>query len=332
MEKKSKFKKYMSELAADKVRLVILILLFIVMITTLVFMAVRLYGENEKKRDSKIAADIFDKNNKDAQAAETPGQASATEMPTELSTSTENIENSENSEKMPNSNDDDENTNSPTAVPRPVLQSIQSLRELYENKDIIGYLVIPGTEIKEPVVQSADDKLHRRNEFYLKRDLYKQDKEYGSIFMDYENNVSKEDKNIILYGHNMKAKIMFHEIRYYTGQSFYENHKYIIFTTLYETLVWEVFACYETHKSFYYIQVDFEDNDEFYQLASEMKSRSAVETGVEISPEDRVLTLSTCTNRDPDTRIVVNARLITKLEDIPQDIKDVYMSSINLKE
>jgi sortase B len=71
-----------------------------------------------------------------------------------------------------------------------------------------------------------------------------------------------------------------------------------------------VFSFYITDISFNYIQVIFNSQNEFYELLTEMKARSIYDTGVEVRPDDRVLTLSTCANNPQNERFVLNARLI----------------------
>ncbi|MDR1541492.1 MAG: class B sortase [Clostridiales bacterium] len=196
----------------------------------------------------------------------------------------------------------------PTAAPREIQPLFQELRQQYNNDDIVGYLKIDGTSIDYLVTQSSD------NRFYLTKDIYKNDNVAGWVFMDYENDVSKDDLNTIIYGHNMKNDIMFHSLRNYQSQSFYNNHKYITFNTIYENATWEIFSFYRTDIYFRYIQVLFPSVEDFFSLATEMKARSAYDTGVELRPGDRVLTLSTCTNESEETRFVVNARLMKEDE------------------
>jgi len=196
----------------------------------------------------------------------------------------------------------------PTFAPEPTPKAINSdillLREEYGNDDIIGRLYIEGTSIDYPVTQYED------NEFYLDYDINKKTNVTGWIFLDYENDVYKDDKNMVIYGHNMKQDIMFHALRNYADEDFYDKHKYIVFDTLYDKYTWEIFSFYRAHTDFYYIQVIFKDEEDFYSLASQMKDLSIYETGVGITRDDRILTLSTCTNETDDTRFVLNAKLI----------------------
>ncbi len=75
--------------------------------------------------------------------------------------------------------------------------------KLYEiNKDIKGWLKIEALGISYPIAQYTD------NQYYLKKDIYKQNSISGSIYLDYRNN-GFEDINTVIYGHNMKNDTMF---------------------------------------------------------------------------------------------------------------------------
>ena len=138
--------------------------------------------------------------------------------------------------------------------------------------------------------------------------------------MDYENSVERQDPNTVIYGHQMSSNSMFHTISYYTDEDFFNNHRYVIFNTIYEDNVWEVFAFFKTDVSFNYIKVFFRSERDFLKLAAEMTERSMYDTGIEIKTGDRILTLSTCTNQESYTRYVLCARMIKNKADIPEDI------------
>ena len=202
-------------------------------------------------------------------------------------------------------------TLTPTPTPKVIQPEFEELRAMYSNDDIIGYLKIAGTSIDYPVTHSGD------NSYYLHYDINKNASSAGWIFMDYENDIELDDPNIVIYGHNMRKDIMFHSLRYYQSWDYFNQHRYIIFNTIYDNYVWEVFSFYKVDISFPYIQVFFPSEDDFYALASEMKARSLYNTGVEIKPSDHILTLSTCTNEAEDTRYVLNARRLS-----PDEIPD----------
>lgn len=174
----------------------------------------------------------------------------------------------------------------------------------YDNEDIVAYLQIPDTSVEYLVVQKEND-----NTYYLDHDIENKPNQAGWIYMDYENDILGEDKNTVIYGHNMRQDYMFHSLRYYRDEAYFKDHRYIYLNTLYDETKWEIFSAYITTTDFYYIQVSFVE-DEFENLIAEMKNKSFYNTGVEISKDDRILTLSTCTGRADDERYVINAKLV----------------------
>lgn len=193
----------------------------------------------------------------------------------------------------------------PEITEKTVLPEIAVLRQEY-TEDIVGYVRIPDTAIDYAVVQSEN------NEYYLDRDICGNSNAAGTIYMDYENNPEYLGYNTILYGHNMKNGSMFHNLRYYMQQDFFKAHPVIEYKTVYEDTKWQVFAFLHTDTSFYYIQTIFSDDEQFYQLAAEIKARSLYDTGVEITAQDKMLLLSTCANEGGNNRYVLAAKLITE--------------------
>ena len=203
----------------------------------------------------------------------------------------------------------------PQKAKREYQPGFDRLRETYKNDDIIGIIKIPGTVVYYPVAHHIEN-----NEYYLERNLYKNKNSAGSICLDFENRAERHDPNTVLYGHQMSSNSMFHTLSYYSDKNFFDDHRYVIFNTIYENNVWEVFAFFKTDVSFNYIKVFFKSERDFLNLASEMKSRSLYDSGLEVGEGDRILTLSTCTNQERDTRYVLVARMIKNKSDIPEDI------------
>jgi len=80
------------------------------------------------------------------------------------------------------------------------------------NEDVVGWIMIEGTNINYPILQSYD------NNYYLRRDINRHISKSGSIYMDYRND-GFSDKNTVLYGHNMKNGTMFAELeKIYSGE------------------------------------------------------------------------------------------------------------------
>lgn len=196
-------------------------------------------------------------------------------------------------------------------------------RELYnQNNDFVGWITVPNTAINHPVMQSDD------NEYYLRRDFYKNYLRRGTVFMDYRNDPENLNVNTILYGHNYLDSTMFSDLEKYKDIEFYKTAPVIEFNTIYADHKWKVFAVFLTTASpeldnnyvFNYIY-PFMTESSFAEFIDEVAKRSLYDTGVEVLPTDKILTLSTCTrdmditSKQENARCVVMARLVREGED-----------------
>lgn len=172
------------------------------------------------------------------------------------------------------------------------------------NEDYVGWIDVLGTTISYPIVMGED------NEFYLKHNFYRERDFVGSIFMDYRNSRDELDKNTIIYGHNMKDDSMFGSLEDLLDQEFFENHQTI--TLDYpdgQTYKWELFSAYAT-TDVDWMRTDFNKQADFARYLRSVKNKSVISSEIEVGEEVTILTLSTCTDRDNDERIVVHAKLI----------------------
>ena len=196
-------------------------------------------------------------------------------------------------------------------------------RELYnQNNDFVGWITVPNTAINHPVMQSDD------NEYYLRRDFYKNYLRRGTVFMDYRNDPENLNVNTILYGHNYLDSTMFSDLEKYKDIEFYKTAPVIEFNPIYADHKWKVFAVFLTTASpeldnnyvFNYIY-PFMTESSFAEFIDEVAKRSLYDTGVEVLPTDKILTLSTCTrdmditSKQENARCVGMARLVREGED-----------------
>lgn len=192
----------------------------------------------------------------------------------------------------------------PTATPMPEIP--QHISEYIEvNDETVGYIKIDDTVIDYPVVYSGD------NEFYLNNNFNKQPSYTGAVFLDFRCDVydMPSTRNIILYGHNNKDGTVFSGLVHYMGYNFFDEHRIVTFDTLAGEMQWEVFAVFETHIEFYYIDTLFETDRDWYNFITYCQDLSVHESDVVLKKDDIVLTLSTCAV-GKDYRNVVMARLI----------------------
>ncbi|HBA47856.1 MAG TPA: SrtB family sortase [Lachnospiraceae bacterium] len=182
---------------------------------------------------------------------------------------------------------------------------------LLTNRKLIGWVKIEGTYIDYPVMQTTD------NEYYLDHNLNQEYDKNGTIFMDKDCDVLKPSTNYILYGHHMKNGRMFGQLDKYQKESYYEEHPYISFDTIYEKGTYQVMYVFrskvykEAEIVFKYYQfIDANSEQEFNSYMKEMADMSFYDTGVTAEYGDQLLTLSTCDYQETDGRFVVVAKKV----------------------
>lgn len=185
--------------------------------------------------------------------------------------------------------------------------NFEKLQEV--NEDIYAWIRIPDTNIDYPIVQRAGD-----DSFYLKRDIYKQPKIAGSIFTEECNSKDFTDPNTIIYGHNMKNKSMFQNLHLYEDPEFFKENPYVYIYTPDHVRAYKVFAAYVYDDRHLMHAFDFDDEEVFAQYLEDIKGvRSMYKNlrqDVEVTPEDHIITLVTCTKGQPRARYLVQAVLI----------------------
>ena len=172
------------------------------------------------------------------------------------------------------------------------------------NPDVIGWIVIDGTNIDYPIVQGSD------NDAYLHKTFSGERNSSGSIFLDCRNAPDFSDRNSIIYGHKMKNGSMFAGLTQYKEQGFYEQHPAFTIYTPDAEYRCEVFAAYVTSGVSEAYTLDFNGDVDFAEYINDAVSRSLVQTGVAPTAKDRIVTLSTCDYTYDNARMVVQARLV----------------------
>ena len=205
-----------------------------------------------------------------------------------------------------------EPTPAPTATPEPyVIPKFQKLVE--NNPDTVGWLRIPNTNVDHVVMQGDD------NFYYLDHNFFEDKLTAGSMTLDFRIDPANLEGNVLLYGHHMQVGTMLNDLGKYRRESFYRQNPIIYFDTIYEEAQWEVFSAYVQSNRFNYFKMDFESRDEYFQYIKALQRESIYETDVELSPDDVILTLSTCVYDFEDARMVVHARRVNPIEDSNYD-------------
>lgn len=172
------------------------------------------------------------------------------------------------------------------------------------NKETVAWISVPNTNINYPIVQHSD------NEYYLNHSFNGSKNDSGWLFMDYRNSIQSLGKNTIVYAHTRKDGTMFGTLEKVLSNTWCQNKdNYAInVSTKYENNLWQVFSVYCIPTTSDYIQTNFSEDVSFEKFLTKIKGRSIYDFGTTVSINDKVLTLSTCHNRDE--RIVLHAKLI----------------------
>lgn len=190
---------------------------------------------------------------------------------------------------------------------------ILKLEELQkENKEIVAYIDIEGTNISYPVLQTID------NDYYLFKNYKKQYSQDGSIFLDKDVSLSMPSSNFLMYGHNNQNGKMFSDLLKFRDESYYNQHKKIRFITNNEDAEYEIMSVFFSRVYFkseknvfrYYYFVNAKNKQEFYEYVKQCKEASIYDTGVTAEYKDQLITLSTCSYHTEEGRFVVVARKI----------------------
>ena len=197
----------------------------------------------------------------------------------------------------------------PFDVESPILPEYQDAYN--QNNDLVGWIRIDGTVIDYPVVQHIAEK-----DYYLERNFDKEYSKHGCIYVREQCNVFKPSDNLIIYGHYKQDGSMFHDLHGYYKESFWKEHRYIEFDTIYEHHVYEIIAVFKTDvssKNFYPYHKfnNAASAEEFNQYVSDVKSLSFYDTGVNAEYGDKLITLSTCEYTLNNGRLVVVAKRVS---------------------
>lgn len=197
----------------------------------------------------------------------------------------------------------EEETKEPIQIPI----DFQTLKE--KNPDVYAWIRIPGTDIDYPILQRVGD-----NSYYLDHTLEGKEKPEGAIFTEDYNSQDFSDANTVIYGHNMKNGSMFRQLHEYQDRKFMKEHPEVVIYQPDKILHYQIFAAYVYDNRHLLQSFDFEDREvykNYLQSIQEKKDMgSSIDSSIELTGEDPIITLSTCNGND-EQRYLVQAVLLS---------------------
>ena len=182
------------------------------------------------------------------------------------------------------------------------------------NPDVQGWLYQKGTVINYPVVQGTD------NDTYLHTRFDKQWSGGGTLFVDCRMEKDFKGFNSIIYGHHMKDGSMFRSIRGYTKEDgYYDKHKTLELATPhgnYHLVVFSAFITKATDENTYKMTYDEAEKQAYIDRAWEQSELPITRDSVDVTKDDRLVTLSTCAYDYEEARYIVMCKMVpwTKAE------------------
>ena len=158
------------------------------------------------------------------------------------------------------------------------------------NKDIIGWIKIEDTTIDYPILQDNS------NLYYLRHNYLKKYNSNGSIFTLDSNPF--QNKETLLYGHNMSNGTMFSILGKYLDKDFMLAHQKIkIYTPNknYECVIFSAYSIGITTEKNNISNLSFNEKIEYYKESSKVKVN-------DIKITDKIIKLSTCSYINSRTR------------------------------
>lgn len=176
------------------------------------------------------------------------------------------------------------------------------------NEEIIGWIVIPGTNISYPVCQ------HEDNQYYLEHTSDREASLVGSIFADYRVNEPFEEFNTILYGHRLVNQTMFSALKTYQEKEVWEDHPYIYICTPDHIYVYEIYSAFRGDPEGISYDVGIHTEKKKQSFIDYSLTCAEYDTGIVPTPEDTFLTLSTCTGTGHTQRMIIHSVLRASTE------------------
>ena len=172
-----------------------------------------------------------------------------------------------------------------------------------KSPDYAAWIYSPDTVINYPIVYTDN------NFYYLDHIPVEQYNSAGTLFIDCKCAADFSDQNTLIYGHNMNDGSMFASIREYAKQEYYDAHPVIYISTPDFNYRLDLIAGFLTEPTSFACANNFDEPEQFMAYIEAIQAMSTFKSDVEVTEEDRVVSLSTCTYEINDGRYVVVGKL-----------------------
>ena len=199
------------------------------------------------------------------------------------------------------------------AVYKPTAENqAKTFRELQAlNAEVFAWLSVYGTNIDYPVTQAET------NMKYVNTSAEGRYSLSGSIFLDSRNNSDFSDYNSIVYGHHMAKQVMFGDIGTFEDKNVFDSNRY-----------GNLYFDGKDHgiEFFAFVHADAYDSAVFtpnvhgarcQDYLDGLLTKAVYTRDIEVTAEDRIILLSTCSSRSTNGRDILAGRITDETYDDP---------------
>lgn len=170
------------------------------------------------------------------------------------------------------------------------------------NDDTVGWIRFykEPSQINYPVVQGED------NDLYLHKTFSANENTLGAIFVDAAASSDFTDKNTIIYGHRMKDGSMFRKLEEYKDKDFWkENPYFYIYTPDGKEITYKIYSVGQVLDTSDTYLTSFAGEEDYQKFLDMTMKEADYDTGVKVTTDDTIVTLSTCTAASDEHRFAV---------------------------
>ena len=175
-------------------------------------------------------------------------------------------------------------------------QASETLREISD--EAVAWLTIDGTSIDYPIMQGAN------NDVYLNKDPFGDFSLSGSIFLDSRNSGDFSDPYSLVYGHHMEHGAMFGALDAFKDASYASQHRTgTLMTAAGKDYKIRLFACCKAPGNESVVFDPAESSTE--ELLRYLEENASAYDPEGVSPDSKILALSTCQAADTIERLIL---------------------------
>jgi len=197
-----------------------------------------------------------------------------------------------------------------------------SFKELQAiNPDVFAWLTVYGTHIDYPVVQGPD------NMKYVNTDAEGWYSLSGAIFLDANNSKDFADVPSIIYGHHMEKSTMFGEIGSFADKSYFDAREYgaLYYNGQEHGLEFIAFVHADAYDSAVY-RTNITGGEARQAYLGLLLSKALHTREVQVTAEDRIVLLSTCSASSTNGRDILVAKITNSACDDPFKLNETDKS------